>query len=96
MDALSLLALLFDGTLVLVLIGLAWGALNHSSLFAAIVLFIGFGLLMALAWIRLQAPDVALAEAAIGSGLSGALLLAAWARLNATGHRGKRGRDEPS
>ncbi len=44
-------------------------------------MFICFGLVMALAWVRLDAPDVALAEAAIGSGLTGALLLAAWARL---------------
>ena len=39
------------------------------------VLFIVFGLLMALAWARLAAPDIALAEAAIGAGLSGAMLL---------------------
>jgi uncharacterized MnhB-related membrane protein len=45
------------------------------------VLFIAFGLLMALAWVRLDAPDIALAEAAIGAGLTGAILLAALARL---------------
>lgn len=38
-------------------------------------MFIIFGLLMALAWARLAAPDIALAEAAIGAGLTGALLL---------------------
>ena len=36
---------------------------------------------MALLWVRLEAPDVALAEAAIGAGLTGALLMAALARL---------------
>ncbi len=36
---------------------------------------------MALAWVSLDAPDVALAEAAIGAGLTGALLMAALARL---------------
>jgi len=36
---------------------------------------------MALDWVRLAAPDVALAEAAIGAGLTGALLMAALARL---------------
>ena len=96
MDPLSLLAWLLDGTLALALVGIAWGALNHSSLFAAIVLFIGFGLLMALAWIRLHAPDVALAEAAIGSGLTGALLLAAWARLSAAANRDNRDRGDSS
>ena len=45
------------------------------------MLFISFGLLLALAWVRLAAPDVALAEAGIGAGLTGALLMAALARL---------------
>jgi multisubunit Na+/H+ antiporter MnhB subunit len=38
-------------------------------------MFIAFGLLMALAWVRLDAIDIALAEAAIGAGITGALLL---------------------
>ena len=41
------------------------------------LLVVGLPLVLALAWGRLLAPDVALAEAAIGAGLSGALLLAA-------------------
>jgi hypothetical protein len=53
----------------------------------AVVLFIAFGLLVALAWVRLSAPDIALAEAAIGAGITGALL------LDAAGHM--RGRAEP-
>jgi len=36
---------------------------------------------LSLAWVRLSAPDVALAEAAIGAGLTGALLLAALRRI---------------
>jgi len=36
---------------------------------------------MALSWARLQAPDIALAEAAIGAGLTGALLLDAYGAL---------------
>ncbi len=77
----TLLAWGFDGLLLLGLLGLAWKALNSTDLFSAIALFIAFGLLMALVWVRLEAPDIALAEAAIGAGLSGALLLAALARL---------------
>ncbi len=77
-----LLRWVFDGLLVLALLWLAWQALGTPDLFKAIVLFIAFGLVMALAWVRLQAPDIALAEAAIGAGLTGALLLAALARSN--------------
>ena len=84
MEAVILLTLTFDGLLGIGLLWLAWRALTCPDLFKAIVLFIAFGLLMALAWVRLDAPDVALAEAAIGAGLTGALLMAALARLQDT------------
>ena len=82
MKTMTVLQWLLDGTLVLALLWLAWRALSSPDLFTAIVLFVAFGLMMALAWVRLQAPDIALAEAAIGAGLTGALLLAALARSN--------------
>ena len=81
MASVSHLAWAFDILLASTLLWLAWRALVTPDLFRAIVLFIAFGLLMALAWLRLAAPDVALAEAAIGAGLTGALLLVALARL---------------
>jgi multisubunit Na+/H+ antiporter MnhB subunit len=77
----ALISGMLDVVLVLALMGLAWGALASVDLFKAIVLFIAFGLVMALVWVRLNAPDIALAEAAIGAGLTGALLLAAYAKL---------------
>jgi len=77
------LLLLFDAVLGFTLVWLAWQILSSLDLFRAVVLFIAFGLLMALAWVRLDAPDVALAEATIGAGLTGALLLSALAQLSA-------------
>jgi uncharacterized MnhB-related membrane protein len=73
--------LVLDAVLVTVLLWVAWAALSSRNLFRGIVLFIAFGLLLAMGWVRLGAPDVALAEAAIGAGIAGALLLATWARL---------------
>jgi len=81
MEALNLLQWFFDGLLGCGLLWLAWQTLTSPDLFKAIVLFVAFGLLMALAWARLDATDVALAEAAIGAGLTGALLLTALVRL---------------
>jgi len=52
--------------------------------FAATVGFVAYGLLLTLAWVRLDAIDVALMEGAIGSGLTGALLLRASSRLRAS------------
>lgn len=75
------LNLALDGLLALTLLWVGWRVLTSKNLFKGIVLFIAFGLIMALIWVRLAAPDVALAEAAIGAGLTGALLLAAWSRL---------------
>lgn len=71
----------FDLILAIVLPLLGWRLLASEDLFRAIVLFISFGLLMALTWMRLQAPDVALAEAAIGAALTGALFLSAFRRM---------------
>jgi multisubunit Na+/H+ antiporter MnhB subunit len=77
----------FDLILALALLGTAWRALTSPDLFKAVVLFITFGLLMALAWVRLGAPDIALAEAAIGAGITGALLLDAARQLSGTDAR---------
>lgn len=60
-------------------------ALGSRDLFRAVVMFIAFGLLMSLAWVRLLAPDLALTEAALGAGLAGALLLDAVGQLRRGG-----------
>jgi uncharacterized MnhB-related membrane protein len=73
--------LFIDGILVALILWVAGAALSSRQLFRSIVLFIAFGMLLSLAWVRLSAPDVALAEAAIGAGLTGALLLVTWDAL---------------
>jgi multisubunit Na+/H+ antiporter MnhB subunit len=73
----ALVLLVFDGLLLLSIVSLAWASLASSDDRNSVILFMAFGLVLAVAWGRLMAPDVALAEAAIGAGLSGALLLAA-------------------
>ena len=86
--------LVLDTLLVVMLLWLAWAALAGPDLFRGIVLFIAFGLVLSMSWARLGAPDVALAEAAIGAGLAGALLLATWGRLPSRNGKQDRG-DEP-
>ncbi|XZE19301.1 Na(+)/H(+) antiporter subunit B [Pirellulaceae bacterium SH449] len=61
---------------------LALQSLLVKDLFWAIISYILFGLLLALVWVRFGAPDVALAEAAIGAGLTGALLLTTAASIS--------------
>jgi multisubunit Na+/H+ antiporter MnhB subunit len=57
-----------------------WTAAARGT-FAAVAGFVAYGLLLTLVWVRLNAIDVALTEAAIGSGLTGALLLGAASHL---------------
>jgi energy-converting hydrogenase B subunit D len=71
------LLFLFDLVLLATLIALAIAAVLSPEPRRAVMLFISFGLWLALVWARLRAPDIALAEAAIGAGIGGALLLAA-------------------
>lgn len=82
------MSLAFDLLLSAALLWSAWRTVNTTDLTRAVVLFIVFGLLMALAWARLDAPDIALAEAAIGAGLTGALLLDALGALRTGGKEG--------
>lgn len=84
-----MIALAFDLLLAASLLWAAFRALTTRDLFRAVVMFIVFGLLMALAWARLDAPDLALAEAAIGAGLAGALL------FDSVGHLRARRRSKP-
>lgn len=72
---------LLDLLLALCLPALAWVLLRSADIFRAIVFYIVFGLFMALVWVRLAAVDVALVEAAVGAGLTGALFLAALHRM---------------
>lgn len=77
-------AAIFDAVFQITLVVLAWRILRARDLVSAVLLLCAFGLLVALAWVRLNAPDVALAEAALGSGVLGALMLGAIRRLDSS------------
>ena len=70
--------------LAAMVLGLGVWTIVARQTYAATVGFIAYGLLVPLIWVRLDAVDVALTEAAIGGGLGGVLLLAAAARLRGT------------
>jgi multisubunit Na+/H+ antiporter MnhB subunit len=74
----------FDALLALTVLAVAGWTITARDSFAAVVSFVAYGLLLALVWLRLAAPDVALTEAAIGGGVTGVLLLGAAARLRGT------------
>jgi multisubunit Na+/H+ antiporter MnhB subunit len=76
--------LAFDTGLAVLVLGVAVWTIAARDTFAAVVGFVAYGLVLALVWVRLAAPDVALTEAAIGSGVTGGLLLGASTRLRRT------------
>lgn len=75
----------FDILLCALLVAAALAAITTRGLFASVVFFVTYGVFVAIAWLRLEAIDVALAEAAIGAGLTGVLLLAAVGQLRQAG-----------
>jgi multisubunit Na+/H+ antiporter MnhB subunit len=76
----SVLQALDVGLAFLVFAVAAWTVFAPGA-FAATVGYVVYGLLLSLVWIRLFAVDVALTEAAIGSGVTGVLLIGAASRL---------------
>jgi multisubunit Na+/H+ antiporter MnhB subunit len=76
--------ILFASALAALLLAVAIWVVVARTAFTATVGFIVYGLLLALVWVALSAVDVALTEAAIGSGVTGMLLLGASAQLRAT------------
>lgn len=70
-----------DIVLIVLLLLIAVWIVAARQTFSAVVIFMAYGLLLSLAWVRLAAVDVALTEAAIGSGITGMLLLNAAARV---------------
>lgn len=76
-----ILSSVFDAILAFSLVVLAVITLRQRTTGEAVVQLMIFGLLLALSWVRVAAPDLALTEAAIGSGVTGALLLASLRRM---------------
>ncbi|WP_194756882.1 Na(+)/H(+) antiporter subunit B [Aliidiomarina indica] len=88
--------IVFDILLGIGLILAASGVFLSAQLFRSVVLFVVFGLLLAITWTRLQAPDLALAEAAIGAGLTGVLFLDTLGTLRKAKHKRHRKKETHS
>ncbi len=79
--------ILFDLVLCALILTVALATVAGRGTFRAIVFFIVYGLFISIAWVRLGAVDVALAEAAIGAGLTAVLFLAGVGRLRRAGEQ---------
>ena len=52
------------------------------QLWQAVIVFMSYSLVMAIFWVLLQAPDLALTEAAIGAGVTSLLFFVALKRIS--------------
>ncbi len=68
---------LLNVLLLLFLVVCAIGVAYIRDLLSAVILFSSFGLIMAIIWQQLSAPDVAMVEAALGTGEATLLMIAA-------------------
>jgi len=62
---------------IVLLVVTALLAVFARDLLAAVIIFSAYSLIMALMWQRLQAPDLALTEAAVGAGVTTVLFVVA-------------------
>ncbi|MBS1304119.1 hydrogenase subunit MbhD domain-containing protein [Loktanella sp. SALINAS62] len=74
----------FDLVLCAMIATTALLAIGVRDQFGAVVLFVVYSVFLGLGWLRLGALDIALAEVALGAGLTGLLLFGAHARLPAS------------
>ncbi len=69
--------------LILLITGIAAPFQKHPLLM--VISFTLFGLVMSVLWMLLRAPDLAITEAAVGTGVSGVLLYLTLRRIRALG-----------
>ena len=63
----------FECTLLLLLIITGIAAPLQKNSILTVIVFTAFGLVMSVVWMLLQAPDLAITEAAVGAGVTGVL-----------------------
>ena len=57
------------------------------SLLSSVIIFMSYSLVMSVVWVLLQAPDLAITEAAVGAGVNSVLFFLALRRMGQLGHR---------
>jgi energy-converting hydrogenase B subunit D len=67
----------FNLALLLLLVTCAMFAARIRDLLSATILFSAYSLIMAILWMLLGAPDIAITEAAIGAGVTSILFVVA-------------------
>lgn len=67
---------LLDIMLLNILVLCAVAAVRSRDLLSAVIIYAAYSLLMAIIWLQLGSPDVAITEAALGAGVTTILMIA--------------------
>ncbi len=67
---------ILDLLLLSILVLCALAAVRTRDLLGAVIIYAAYSLLMAIIWLQLGAPDVAITEAALGAGVTTILMIA--------------------
>lgn len=76
---------LFSGIVLLFMIGASIAVSVIRSLLGAVIVFMVYSLSMAILWQQLNAPDLAITEAAVGAGITTLLFVFAIRRVGGGG-----------
>ena len=84
--------IIFEYMLLVFLVGCALAVSFTRKVISAVIIFMSYSIVMSIIWLLLEAPDLALTEAAIGAGITSILFFLAIKRIN-TMERQKGGGD---
>lgn len=87
MEALNVILLLF-------ILVCAVSVSITKSLLASVIIFMAQGLAMSVVWILLRSPDLAITEAAVGTGISSLLMFIALKKIHAMREAGDEENDQ--
>lgn len=74
---------LFEGLLLFFLIVCAISVSLTKNLLTSIVIYMSFSLIVSVIWITLEAPDLAITEAAVGAGVTSLLFFSTLKKIHA-------------
>ena len=75
---------IFNIMLLLFLVFCAIAVARIRDLLSAVIIFASYGLIMAIIWLQLSAPDIAITEAALGTAVTTLLLIATISKTRRT------------
>jgi len=85
----------FEYTLLIFLIACSLAVSITRKITSAVVIFMSYSIVMSIVWVLLEAPDLALTEAAIGAGITSVLFFLAIKRINSMEQKKEDSREQP-